>query len=311
MHTHAHHVGLHKQTPAGYAACSWLPFVCCCPAACAVVATMRSHFHASRHRRHHHHRTLPAPATTASPSPTAAAPAPATPAPVPAPSSTPASTPTSTSFPFLFPLLLLLVLFLFHFLVLLPLALFTFYRLRAVVAWWLLFPTPGVATGSGQSSPPPSPCFYLNSLPFAVQLVQFGRVIQIPQAVGGSRHTLCILTPTHCHSHSHSTSHSPSLTISSEAQHLHSSGLVFGFRVSFSSPKLLSCCTSVLCPRQLHCAALETSNGCRPPPAAATPPACYHPLLLLLLLVVLCVQYGLLLASVLARSIICVLISVC
>lgn len=234
VHTHAHHVGLHKQTPAGYAACSWLPFVCCCPAACR-----RCCHNAVTFSRFAPQTSPPPPHVACSCHNSQSVSHCCC-------SCSCYSCSCSCSFfyscfyshvhliplPFLFPLLLLLVLFLFHFLVLLPLALFTFYRLRAVVAWWLLFPTLGVATGSGQSSPPPSPCFYLNSLPFAVQLVQFGRVIQIPQAVGGSRHTLCILTPTHCHSHSHSTSHSPSLTISSEAQHLHSSGLVFGFRFS-------------------------------------------------------------------------------
>lgn len=72
MHRHLHtlrHTQAHTHTTLGYIskrllavlpvpACFWLPFavLVVLPLA-AVVATMRSHFHASRHRRHHHHRT--------------------------------------------------------------------------------------------------------------------------------------------------------------------------------------------------------------------------------------------------------------
>lgn len=227
LHTHTHTPGIHTHTMLGYISkrllavlpvpgchlCVLLPSLL---PQCGHIFTLRA-TDVTTTTTAVPASPSPALATTATPSPTAATPSPtpaptATPAPAPLPAApapfpAAASTPTSTSFLLLFPLLLP------HFLLLFSPPAVYFLQVAGCGCLVVAFPDPGggyclALARPGQSCcPPPSHCFYLNSLPFAVQLVQFGRVIQIPQAVGGSRHTLCILTPTHCHSHSNS--HSP------------------------------------------------------------------------------------------------------
>lgn len=204
-HTHAHHFGLHKQTPAG-CSCLFLAAICVLLLPqCGHIFTLRATDVTTTTT------ALPALVTTATPSPTASPTAPATPspaappAPVPAPfpATVPAAAPTPTSTSFhscccsasfsrtsYFPAVYFLQVARCGCLVV------AFSQPRG----WLL-----TGSGCGQSSsPPPSHCFYLNSLPFAVQLVQFGRVIQIPQAVGGSRGT--------CYAYSHPPTATPTPT---------------------------------------------------------------------------------------------------